>query len=106
VKFIVLWESHIEVEHESLSIKQLLDHVQSGQWRVLRRDSWRYDEQVISALRSISSRRDVELIDPTGLLGGSTHPDLHPVSRPNTGSLTSRRSVMPPAPKRKAERNT
>lgn len=64
--------------------------------RIVRLDSWRYDERVVSALHTAHARYG--LIDPTGLLGSAgTHRDLHPTSRPNTGSLTTRRAQAKPA---------
>lgn len=44
-----------------------------GAWRIVRRDSWQYDERVVSALHTLAAQPDVELIDPTGLLGGSRY---------------------------------
>lgn len=45
----------------------------SGTWLIMRRDSWQYDERIVTALHQLSARPGVELIDPTGLLGGSRY---------------------------------
>lgn len=74
---IVLWSRYISIEdgaeETSVSIKNLLTLVQSGQWRVTRRDDWIYDVRVINALHALDARPGVELIDPTGLLGRSRY---------------------------------
>lgn len=44
-----------------------------GMWRVARRDAWQYDERVVSALHALALQPGVEMIDPTGLLGGSRY---------------------------------
>lgn len=41
--------------------------------RIVRLDSWQYDERVVSALRTADAQYG--LIDPTGLLGGSRYGD-------------------------------
>ncbi len=69
--------------------------------RIVRLDSWKYSERVMAELRALDARHP--LSDPTGLLGGSTHADLHP-PRVTTMSLTSRRSGVrsptePPSPR-------
>ena len=111
---IVLWDRYVSLSAHpstsvdvSVSLKELAAEVSrlGGQWRIVRRDSWVYDERVVGALIVLSGRPGVELVDPTGLIGGSTHPDLHPAARPNTGSLTSRRSTLraptePPTPRK------
>lgn len=56
-------------EGVSLSVSQ----VESGTWRIVRCDDWPYDERVVSALHTMAARPGVELIDPTGLLGGSRY---------------------------------
>jgi len=45
--------------------------VTRGTWRIVRTDRWKYDERVVDALRQLAERPGVELVDPTGLLGGS-----------------------------------
>jgi len=55
----------------SMSVAALVD--QSGTWHVVRTDRWQYDERTITALRQLAQRGGVELIDPTGLLGGSRY---------------------------------
>lgn len=79
VNTIVLWSRFISIkdgaEETSVSIRDLLALVQSGQWRVTRRDNWVYDARVIAALHTLDARPDVELIDPTGLLGRSRYGD-------------------------------
>lgn len=54
-------------------IERLLEHVTTGTWRIARTDRWQYDERVISALHTVRARSGVELIDPTGLLGGTRY---------------------------------
>lgn len=74
---IVLWSRYVSIEdgaeETSVSIKDLLTLVQSGQWRVTRRDDWIYDVRVINTLHALDARSGVELIDPTGLLGRSRY---------------------------------
>lgn len=54
-------------------VEQLPGRLAPGMWWIVRRDAWRYDERVISALHTLSAFPDVEMIDPTGLLGGSRY---------------------------------
>jgi len=44
-----------------------------GMWRIARRDAWQYDAAVVSALHALATQPGVEMIDPTGLLGGSRY---------------------------------
>jgi hypothetical protein len=77
-------------EHgESVALSQ----IRRGLWRIVRRDSWQYDERVISALHTVRARPDVKLVDPVGLLGGSRYGfDINRDTKPvSTGSLTSRK---------------
>lgn len=52
---------------------QLPGRLAPGSWRIVRRDLWQFDERVVSALRMLASFPGVELVDPTGLLGGSQY---------------------------------
>lgn len=52
---------------------QLPGKLAEGTWRIVRRDSWQHDERVVSALRQLAQQPGVELVDPTGLLGGSQY---------------------------------
>lgn len=52
---------------------QLPGRLAPGMWWIVRRDAWQYDERVVSALHTLSAFPDVEMIDPTGLLGGSRY---------------------------------
>lgn len=52
---------------------QLPGRLAPGSWRIVRRDLWQFDERVVSALHMLASFPGVELIDPTGLLGGSLY---------------------------------
>jgi len=61
------------------TVEQVPGRLAPGTWRIVRRDRWQYDERVINALRQLAAFRDVEMIDPTGLLGGSNRPDAPPI---------------------------
>lgn len=44
-----------------------------GRWTLIRRDRWLFDQRVVDMLRALSAGPGVELLDPTGLLGGSRY---------------------------------
>jgi hypothetical protein len=52
---------------------QLPGRLAPGRWTIVRRDRWQHDERVLTALRVLAQHPDVELVDPTGLLGGSRY---------------------------------
>jgi hypothetical protein len=52
---------------------QLPGRLAPGRWTIVRLDRWQHDERVLTALRVLAQQPDVELVDPTGLLGGSRY---------------------------------
>jgi hypothetical protein len=52
---------------------QIPGRLAPGRWTIVRRDRWQYDERVLTALRVLAAFPGVEMIDPTGLLGGSRY---------------------------------
>jgi len=82
------------------TVEQVPGRLAPGTWRIVRRDRWQYDERVINALRQLAAFRDVEMIDPTGLLGGSRYG--FDANRPDAPPIVQRsmRGRPPAAPKR------
>lgn len=68
--FVTLWPLH--ADEYSLTLKEIPE-LPAGRYRVKRADTWRYDGRVVSALHTLNARQDIEIIDPTGLLGGSRY---------------------------------
>jgi hypothetical protein len=52
---------------------QLPGRLAPGRWTIVRRDRWQHDERALNALRVLAQQPGIELIDPTGLLGGSRY---------------------------------
>ncbi len=83
--------------------------IMSGTWRIVRCDDWQYSAQVVDHLRKIGERPGVELIDPTGLLGGSRYgydtgrDEAAPLTPKTQRRAETRSPVEPPAPRRKRD---
>lgn len=76
---IYLWNTSVTIwmigaDEYSLTLKDV-PALPPGRYRIKRADTWRYDGRVVSALHTLNARADVELVDPTGLLGGSRYGD-------------------------------
>lgn len=86
-------------------LERLRARVTTSSWRILRTDRWHYDTRVIDELRRVGQLPGVELIDPTGLLGGSRYG--FDINREESAPIVqrtrfkTRSPTEPPAPKSK-----
>jgi hypothetical protein len=86
---------------------QLPGRLAPGRWTIVRRDRWQYDERTAGALRVLAAFPGVEMIDPTGLLGGSRYG--RDVGREEKApivqrSLRGRVASQPPPPRKRQPR--
>lgn len=83
----------LALDHDGVSVT--FSAITSGTWRIVRRDDWQHEDRVVNALRQLDARPGVDLIDPTGLLGGSRYgydADRTPTPAPvSTAAPTTRK---------------